>query len=62
METVIQLAYGFIIGAFVGFFIAAIICGIIQEATDYTYNVNRLFCLLWLVFIVLCMLASATLN
>lgn len=62
METVIQLAYGFIIGAFAGFFMAAIICGIIQEATNYSYNVNRIFCLLWLIFIALCMLASATLS
>ena len=62
METVIQLAYGFIIGAFAGFFIAAIIWGIIQEATDYSYNVNRIFCLLWLIFIALCMWASTTLS
>lgn len=58
----IQLTYGFLVGAFVGFFMAGLICGIIQEVTNYTYNLNRLFCLLWLVFIVLCMLASATLN
>lgn len=58
----IQLTYGFLVGAFVGFFMASLICGIIQEVTNYTYNLNRLFCLLWLVFIVLCMLASATLN
>ena len=62
METVIQLAYGFIIGAFAGFFMASIICGIIQEVTDYSYNVNRIFCLLWLIFIALCMLASVTLS
>ena len=62
METVIQLAYGFIIGAFAGFFMATIICGIIQEATNYSYNVNRIFCLLWLIFIALCMWASATLS
>ena len=62
METVIQLADGFIIGTFAGLFMAAIICGIIQEATDYSYNVNRLFCLLWLIFIALCMLASTTLS
>lgn len=62
MEIVNRLAYGFIVGAFAGFFMAAIICGIIQEATDYTYKVDRFFCLLWLIFIALCMWASATLN
>ena len=62
METVIQLATGFTIGAFVGLFMAAIICGIIQEATDYTYNVTIIFCLIWLIFIALCMLASTTLS
>ena len=62
METVIQLAYGFIIGTPVGLFIAAIICGIIQEATDYSCDVSRIFCLLWLISIALCMLASTTLS
>lgn len=62
METVIQLAHGFTIGAFVGLFMAAIICSIIQEATDYTYNVTIIFCLIWLIFIALCMLASTTLS
>lgn len=62
METIIQLAYGFIVGVFAGLFIAAVICGIIQEATNYSYNVNKIFCLLWLIFIVLCMQASVTLS
>lgn len=62
METVIQLTSGFIVGVFVGLFMAAIICGILQEATDYSYNVNRIFCLLWLIFIALCMWANATLS
>ena len=63
METVIQPACGFIIGAFVSAFIAGIICGIIQEITNYSYNVNRLFCLLWSIFTAFYMwLASATLS